>query len=512
VIDVVFQQTDEIYRSCNGHRITIHNCEHALVGRFVIQLRGLESSLGELADDPYWNSILRPLRRYRYNIASVPLALNHPDIIPANLFEALGHGMQTCRQVYPAFGDSLSTIAQLVDELSECRDSPLLDGTQDSLNAVRSPKSALVLRSSINISVRKKVRALLKEYDIEILTYSSLLSLNVFESLVYIGPFGWFPDSARSSPRCSRLASVKFGWMADGSSLSPSFVCTADSNLLSPRQVTKYFGSPSQSGQVLIRPDEAAPPVNWSAVGAEIERQSDFAETQQELAGQLLMLNGSVALIVDAASGAKVHIIQPSGSTRLRKILVEDLELGMYILVRTEGGGDLVAEIADAILMDRAAGARALQDNWKRCLAEHVHSRGEDSVLSDLEGLGCKRATQYNLRNWISSKSIRPEYDDDFLSVLILCGLGNEEALIANANLLDRVHRSAGFRIRRMLLAMAALADLKPLVREGVMEFQLPGARGGGFTAYRIDAIAPKVQSVPADMIGQIYNVDRANG
>jgi hypothetical protein len=512
-MELAFHQADEIYRCCNAHSTSVHSVKHELVWRFVAQLRHLERNVGELAEEQYWLSLLRPLKRYRYNIASIPLALNHPVNIPHNLINLISDAARVCRKLYPSCAEDVARIAEIVDELRVCRDAPLLDGAQYILNTARGTTNALVLRSSINIAIRKQIRAQLKDYDLEVVTYSALLSLGIFENLVYIGPLGWFPESARSSPRCRKLTSVRFSWLSDGQPLVPSFISTGDPSLVFPKREKEYVSDRgTQPGELAVSPEEAAPPVNWVEVGAEIARQSDPADTEEEQLGLLLMLNGSMALIVDASPGAKVHVIQSGGSTRLHRIPVDDLEAGMYILVRTGGGGNLVAEIADTILKDRAKDVRLLQDKWKSRLTEQVKSRGEYPVLLDLEGMGCKRATSYNLRNWMGSKSIRPQFDDDFLSVLILCELGDEDELIANANLIDRVHRIAGFKIRRMLLTMAAKADLTRLVREGVMEFQLPGARGGSFTAYRIDDIAPKARSVPVGQIGQSYNVELANG
>jgi hypothetical protein len=508
-----FQEADEIYGCCNAHSTAVHSVKHQLVWRFVTQLRCLERNTEEWAEEQYWSALLRPLRRYRYNIASMPLALNHPVNIPHDLIELVSYAARTCRKLYPARAEDVEKIAQIVDELRACRDAPLMDGTQYLLNTVRGTTNALVLRSSINIAIRKQVRALLKDYHLEVVTYSALLSLGVFENLIYIGPLGWFPESARSSPRGRLLTSVKFSWLADGQPLVPSFISTGDASLVFPKpQINASSEQNVRSEELMVSPGEAASPINWVEIGAEIARQSDPADTDEEQLGRLLMLNGSMALIVDATPGAKMPIIKSGASTRLHRIPVDDLEAGMYILVRTGGGGNLVAEVADTILKDRAKDVRRLQDSWKIRLTDQVKSRGENAVLRDLEDMGCKRATYYNLRNWMSSKTIRPQFDDDFLSVLILCELGNDDDLIANANLLDRVHRIAGFKIRRELLALVAHADLTRMVREGVMEFQLPGARGGSFTAYRIDEVAPKPRSVPIGLIGQTYNVELANG
>jgi hypothetical protein len=507
-----FWHTDEIYECCNVHIVAIHGVKHDLVLHFVAQLRQLERTLGELVEDQYWISLLRMLKRYRYNIASIPLSLNHPACIPRGLMELISHADRTCRHVYPAFADNVAKIARIVNDLTTSRVAPLLDGAKSLLNTTRGKTSALVLMSTIDVAIRKEIRAQLKDHELEIITYSGLLSTGVFDNLLFVGSLGWFPESARSAPRCRKLMSVKFEWLSDGRPLAPSFISTDNLQALFRAQKLEYLSLQSRPADEVVSPEEVAPPVNWTEVREEITRQNDSADTEEQISGRFLMLNGSIALIVDASQGAKVHVIQAASQTRLLRVPVEDLEVGMYLLVRTGGGGDLVAEVADTILKDRAEDVLRMQDSWKSKLTGQVRSRGEHAVLQDLEGMGCKRATSYNLRNWMSSKSIRPQFDDDFLSVLILCGLGHEDDFIANAKLLDRVHRVAGFLIRRKLLSMVRKADITLMARQGVMEFQLPEARGGSFTAYRIDEIAPKPQSVPVGIIGQTYSVALAYG
>jgi hypothetical protein len=264
-----------------------------------------------------------------------------------------------------------------------------------------------------------------------------------------------------------------------------------------------------------VSPNDIAPPTDWNAINAEISRREENHLDTVEVPARLLLLSGNVAVYVDVTTDAKSQVIEfnGAGADRIERVPTNEIRQGMYILLRTGGGGDLVAPVADKILGERAQDVRFIQKQWKSALSTLVRDEGEDVVLRNLRELGCKRASHLNLRNWINDRNIRPEFDDDFLSILILCGLDDEDELyVSNARLLDRVHRRAGFQIRRMLLDKVGKADLGCLVSEGSMEFELSGEAGGSFTAYRIEEISPETFPTSVTRLNQLFDAETGYG
>src|ERR1700690_2726460 len=100
---LTFDQADLVYECCETHTVSAHRVNHGVVRRFVDSLRQLDRALGEIADDTYWIPLLRASKRYRYNIASLPLPLNHPLCVPSELSGAIALVTRTCARIYPQF-------------------------------------------------------------------------------------------------------------------------------------------------------------------------------------------------------------------------------------------------------------------------------------------------------------------------------------------------------------------------------------------------------------------------
>lgn len=362
--------------------------------------------------------------------------------------------------------------------------------------------------------MRNELRRLLGSPHLEVVTPSAILARDIFGHLLPIGPLSWFPHYIRTAPRSRRLTCIRYDWLADREALQPSFGSSPETTF---RRL--YYGSGQSAAEtphepeLAIDPADVAPTVNWGALNSDNLLRESNQEDIEEVSARLLLLNTNMAVYVDWSGDAKSQVIEFSSGERIARVPNEELEPGTYILLRTGGGGDLIAPVADAILGARAQDVRSIQKRWKSALCALVRDRGEGAVLRGLAELGCKRASHLNLRNWMGDRSIRPEFDDDFLSILVLCGLDLDDKLfMTNARLLDRVHRRAGFRIRRMLLNRVGKADLSQLLSEGSMDFELPGAIGGSFTAYRIEEISPEAFMVPVTYLNHPFEAKSRYG
>ena len=121
------------------------------------------------------------------------------------------------------------------------------------------------------------------------------------------------------------------------------------------------------------------------------------------------------------------------------------------------------------------------------------NKEGTEDLCVLLRRAGATHASPTNLRNWIRERTIRPDADEVFHAILQVCGLAaRHEAFFETANLLNSMHRKAGFRVRKLLIAEVNGADLSGLTSNGKMTFMLKDVSDeASMTAYRIERILP---------------------
>lgn len=506
---ITMDAVESIYACGNNQQVSARVVRHGLVSDFARLLLQLEKMVGTRAEDSYLNSVFRPFRNFRYRIASLPLPLS--DCIPTDLPHALNVLVPKCRHIFPEYFTTLEETAEAARLIMCCSDAPLFDAIRDTLvNDDTDDEKAILVRRQPSLTLRSDLRRSLGQVRIEVITPTVLLNMGVLGHLIALGPLGWFPPHLRTAPRAHRLTTIRYDWLREQRNLRPCFISSSDDVFQQASVKEEMEASDFLQTDATMVFSDPAPEFDWQALhsGNILGRDSD-AEGELTSA-RLLLLSGNIAVYIDSTSEVKSQVIDTSGDDPTARVLNEELDPGMFILLRTGGGGDLIVPVADAILGARAQAVRTKQQLWKSELTSLVARQGERAVVSSLQELGCQRASPFNLRNWMSDKSIRPEFDDDFLSVLLLCNLDSEfETFAANARLLDRVHRQAGFKIRRMLLDRVKGADHDKLTSEGTMAFDLPGIGGGSFTAYRIEEISPATFTVSAAHINHPFVVGK---
>jgi hypothetical protein len=189
----------------------------------------------------------------------------------------------------------------------------------------------------------------------------------------------------------------------------------------------------------------------------------------------------------------------------VKKIKAGEIEPGMYVLLRTGGGGDFIVPVADQSMGAKGKKARQYQKNWKKLLRSLVISEGSAKIVGRLLELGSVRANLNNLRNWMSERNIKTDAREDFDSIMKLVGLGSQSGEYWDEmERIDSAHRRAGFQIKQMLLDNVQKSDLKTLKRTGKMIFELAGESNISITAFQIMDIAPETMQVMPWQIGNL--------
>ena len=208
---------------------------------------------------------------------------------------------------------------------------------------------------------------------------------------------------------------------------------------------------------------------------------------------------------LDAAESARATVLALTHEEDdpVQRISVSSIEAGMFLLVRTGGGGEYIVHVADGVLGTHATRARQVQRDWKDRLRRKVRQKDLHQVVHQLKDYGSKIANDVNVRNWMSYRSIKTDDQKDFRAIMKLIGL--EERFEDHWNtmeLIDRAHRKAGHLIRKQLLAEVRNSDLQDLEKLGKMDFELPGVEGGQLTAIRIQGVHPKVFEIEVSRLG----------
>lgn len=507
-----------IYSLSSQVQIKHQPVKHHDFGSYCLLLRKFECQLSEADKDDYWKNFLQLLRRYRFDLCAAPLPFNHPTVYSPETSKFLRKHLARCQFIYPDLLSSASELVNCLEKLSHLDSNPLLDSLKFTYKKDwQFENVTLLLKESRLIPVVEKILATRYELRrIEIVVPSQLRGSTCYKNLVVIGPTRWFPEYVFSAPRASAIQVLHYSWIRDKWTPKPVFI--GSTNLPESKQelftsIEKRCVNSTTSVEVVVNyfePEELLPPsINWSQIARGFPISSLPSLDQQDTEARLFVLEGSVAVFLDNESKVIVIALEEDGESQVKRISVADIEIGIFIISRTSGGGDYIISLADRILREEAQRVRGLQNLWKIKLKSAVTRHGLQTVSRHLIRLGSQMAkNEQNIRNWMSERIIRPKDDKDFNAILRLVGLGErlDEFHVA-ARLLDSAHRSAGKHIRKLLLHQVDKANIHKLEHLGRMEFELDEADGGSLTAFRVVDIAPQLNMIPASKIAQVFEI-----
>ena len=216
--------------------------------------------------------------------------------------------------------------------------------------------------------------------------------------LSVIGPCGWFPEYVFSAPRAAAVHIVSYRWIRDGWKPGPLFLHSSDS--ARDRSSSHSIGSmphiraeATGNGSVPadLLPPDLVPPLPVFGFNGSSNGQSHSDHAGETVPARLCHLGGGRAVLVAADEGASSLVIDASefGHATVRRVPVDELEQGLYLLLRTSGGGDFIAPLANRILGALAAKRRSEQAEWKERLNRTAIERFGSVSTRDLSLLVC---------------------------------------------------------------------------------------------------------------------------
>lgn len=524
MIPLSISKATKVYRNASQCRIIRHWVEHPGLAKFSQTLRDFSQKLGADAGDDFWRQSLGPIRKLGFTFCSTPLPFSDAVAVARVDWGKLHRQIHLCEQLYPDAHNSLSYLVQQLEILSKEANSPFTEILEKFL--AHSGNICVVLRNPrMNQAVAEFFARTPPLREAKIISPSQLRGGHICNVLAVIGPCSWFPDYIFSAPRSTTIQVISPSWIRDSWRPSPIFLHESD---ISTNGNSKYrIGiMPRIRGEARsedntptdILPEDLLPPIpTLERNGVIYANRSDINE--ETVTARLCHIIGHRAVFVAADRSSSSLIIDTTemGFATVKRIPIDYLEQGHFLLFRTTGGGDFIAPLADRIMGKSAEQLRSDQKEWKQQLILAATKRfGNLSrrdlsarISAELQSQGLSHTRPANIHYWISSKCIRPRKMEDFVAILTFAGLREraEELWLKMGNI-DRAHKRAGFAIRRMLLRKIAATSLEPLERDGEMIFELSDEDGGALSAYQIIQIDASDYEVPTDQIGVLIEME----
>jgi hypothetical protein len=493
---------NNIYECGSTNVVVRARLSHDGFRSYSLALKRLIHSLGEAVSEEVWKPIITPLRRYGFALCAAPLPFNDPAILPADVGK-LHSRREDLAMVYPVQAMQLGNTIFSLEALLQSSENPY--GTWLSEAALRNREGGAVLitDSRLVAAAGRQLSRHPATQRLSVITHAQLARDRCFGVLYVLGAAKWFPNFVFDAPRSRRTELVRYSWIRDRRESHKSFLSAAVATVQmedEPSAHEDYY----DAGDLL-------PVVDWRSIGQKIAA-AEPQNTLESTDARLVLLEGDCAVFLEAADGATVMAIDldaDESTDRIAPVATREVKTGTFLLLRTGGGGDYIVTEADRhFLKERAPVVREAQQRWKALLRQEVQKEGLFGVSLRLLESGSSSATEPNVRNYLSPRSIRTRTPEDFRAIMRLVGLGEEwERYWDMMGEIDRAHRRAGHRIRLQLLRKLEELDLTELERAGRMDIALPEFGAGGFTAFRVLDISPDSQPVSLNRLGHLFEL-----
>jgi len=478
--------------------------------------------------DDFWRIFLQKLRRYRFEMCAAPLPFNHPLVFSPLLLSMLNKIRQQCREVYPGYEAALEELSLCIKTLAETGANPLLDFLIDLFGRIGTKETALLLKESCLLPDTEELIQLVIGKWVDCINIQQFRGPKCYQAVVVIGPARWYPDFIFSAPRAAEIHLASYKWIIDKWVPRPVFAASfkgTGENVSTQQKAGDKAGVPEARALpagIYIDCDEILPTINWDEISSiiSIKHFNDGTSTEHEMIeAKLFLLEGNAAVFFD--ENAKILVIDldedegddEKEEARVKRIPAKSVQEGMYILLRTSGGGEYIIPVADQILSENAHRAREAQRYWKTLLKKMVYTLGIQEIVNSLKSLGSVKANETNVRNWMGERNIKPADYNDFEAIMQLIKMEKDAPEYWKlAEVIDEAHRKAGFHIRKLLLKQVLSADLGVLEKTGRMNFELEEEDGGSLTAFRVTGISPAGYTVPLAKVGHPFEREDDDG
>ena len=516
---ISIREANNLYISMGYGTIHKHKVHHVAFRDFCMTIVKLERDLDDQhIQDDFWNGFLREVKYYRFLLHAAPLPVS---TYTAGLLLTMQDKIKQCHYIFPNFVAQVQSMFDILSILSSLNDNPLLDTLAELVPLDEHYPVGLLLKEAYLFSAVEKlleVHPLLKH--VELVNQYQLRGPQCYRNLFVIGPSYWYPEYILRSPRSKDVHLIRYNWLTDRWKPSPIFErpftlqqSSKSNNKLV--EVTHVLEHDDQEVLYASKEQDILPEINWSHITARLLRQVVDDSNQELVPARLYLLANDQSVFLDAGEDARAFVLdlevdedEEEELQQVKRVQLSKIRPGMFLVLRTEGGGDYIISVADKMLREKAVHLRAMQEEWKALLRKAVLTKGALTVSVELLDFGSQRANEVNVRYWMSSRSIRPQDDKDFRAILRLTNLQHKaQEYLDAAKQIKYAHNRAGFYIRDQLLKQVEIADFQELHRNGFLSFELPESYGGSLTALRLENISPESFTIPASRIGRLTKI-----
>lgn len=469
-------------------RVTVEYAELEVFSRL---LSRFISSLGEDAADSYWEAPIRAMKRARWLAATLPLPLFHQDAGIVAAHEIASPRLRRVGEIAPELAAQALRLVDLLETLAGSNANPLGDKLTEQLtdDATAATQRAVLLtsgrgRDAVNAYLRSAGLA-----EVEAITETEFTRRGTWESVVAIGCVNWFRPHIVRAPRSVEMLFVYFGWIRDPE-LERAFLMGANSMPVSA--IAEPAATHALESLVV---DDWKPTTDWAAIDKSLGDESD---TSDPVEAWMFVLASGDAVFLESAEGSRVNTVNVDESFEVRQHQTAEILVGDYLVVRTAGDGDYIAEMADKLLRARASTLRGLQASWKSALARIEAQYGIEELRARLQAAGATHAEEPNIRRWIRRDSIKTRAPEDFAAIMTVIGEATRtHEFWAAMEEIDSAHRRAGARVRKLLLEEIEAGDTSLLIERGWADFDVAEIEGeGSLRVARLDEKNPEKQLV----------------
>ncbi|MBM7841616.1 hypothetical protein [Herpetosiphon giganteus] len=486
------------------------------------QIRSLQFALGSLVEEEFWIKFLWRIKRYCFDVASTPLSFSHLSNL---FFENQHKTMRYCRTIYPHFVADVEAIYNTLFSIFMIKENPIFITIQSLLQ--NDNHTAILIKEPRLVNyVNDFFVSQNNSAHIEVMPPAKLKGTIFYEKIICIGPTRWFPRYIFSAARSRKIDVIQYAWMTDVFKSQPLLVGTISPSRIEDNDEDHFTSDPryiniSNSVQTITPSESNMDPPDEDMVHLLTKKtplNASVKSYDDTVDAQLFILADRTAVFLEASDTTKVLVLDVGSSyedsytseqTLITRVPVKLLRTGIFVLLRTGESGDYIITIADQILGVRASHLRYLQEDWKDKLRRHVQRSDLFQVSIALLDHGSLLAQESNVRNWMSSRTIRPQKDSDFKAIMRLIGYESQFDKYQNAaNEIRNAHRQAGKMIRQMLLNQVHSIDYHQLHTHGRFDFVLPDVPDMTLSAFRINQCISTISRVTATRIGQVFNLE----
>lgn len=498
----------DIYACAEGAVFRRHRVACPTLSSYSRTLKRLRFSLGVEAGNDYWREVMWRTFWYRRLASSAPVSPSHPALHGADILSELRSHLENCEETAPQYAPAARQMLAELEVATHEKDNPLLHLIIELLDfADPSDVGILVADSRLLAATQELLERTPVLQGAEAIHVSELRSRGAFERLFFVGAGEWYGRGALSAPRGRSIDVVRYSFVRDDWKPERTFMGAR-------------FGNSDSSQPTLPREEDVdedeldlveMPITDVEHIVARIGGEAVNASQEVAIA-KLVLLEGDAGVFVEADGSSKVFIIdlEAQGEDRVVRLPVTAVDTGMFLLLRTQGGGDYIIPVADRIMGGQASTGRASLNLWKTILRGRVNSYGPGYVAEELMRRAGIGVDANDIRRWMSATTIGTTSPENFRAILRYTGLeARYDQLWDLMHRLQVAHKQAGLQIRQLLLDEVEKADLRILLKMGVMEFELPGENAGSLTAYRVQEVVKEdVLIIPSRLYRPFHRGD----